>query len=257
MNARTGALLAAVGTTLSVVSGLLSNFLSWLPLAVHGNGSALNALPTLVPTWLMSFVFGAALPLFLFLLYRSQPLSSIPSSLKKAAWVAVLASGLSAIASVLRWSADLLRAGSVRDAAERMSHPIVWTLQWAHHLVVSPLISLFAALTLLLFFLAVARREIGTLTAPLGLRRAATYACVVAALGVAMSLLAVYSTFAFPGSSYRRELLQAGPSTFVWWNLTLPPAISVLNQASRAAFFFVFCLKVRVPQSNQRLSSGE
>lgn len=258
MTTKQAALLAAVGTTLGVASGLSSSFLSWVPLAVHQDSSPFNYLRPMAPSLLITLVLGAALPLFFFLLHRSPPLLSIPSSLKKAAWAAAIASGLVAFECVLLFGTRLLaRAEPARDAAERMSHPIVWTLLKTHQLVVSPSISLFAALTLLLFFMAVARGETGTQTVPLGLRRAAMYACVVAALVAAMATVGTYFTFAISGHSYQKALHQAGPSTFVWWNAILPAAITICNQVSLAAFFLTFFLKLPAPQSSQWLSSGE
>lgn len=258
MTTKQAARMAAVGTTLALASALLSNFLGWVHLAVHQDRPLFISLRAFAPTWVTGLVFGAALPVFFFLPYRSQPLLSIPSGLKKVAWAAAIASGFVTIESVLRWGTGLLAwADPVRDAAERMSHPIVWTLLKADHLVVLPLISLFATLALLLFFMAVARSETGAQTAPLGLRRAAMYACVVAALGAAMTLVTVYFTFALSGSSYQKALLQAGPGTLAWWHAILPFAVGVCSQTSRAAFFLTFFLKLPAPQSSQWLSTGE
>lgn len=259
MTTKRAALLAAVGTTLGVASGLTSSFLSCVPLALHEDSSPFNYLRLMAPSFLITLVLGVALPLFFFLLHRSPPLLSIPSSLKKAAWAAAIASGLVAIRCVLLFGNNLLaRADPAGGAAERMSHPVVWALLNTFYLVVAPSIALFGALTLTLFFMAVARGETGTQTVPLGLRGAAMYACVVAALTAAMVTVSTYFIFAISGNSYQKALLQ-GPSTFVWWNAILPAAITVCDQAALAAFFLTFFLKLPAPQSSQwlRLNSGE
>ena len=255
MTMKQAALLAAVGTTLGVASDLSWSFLSWVPLAVHQGISAFNFLRPMAPNLLIVLFLGSALPVFFFLLHRSQPLLSIPSSLKKVAWAAAIASGLMVFQCVLLVGTRLLAlAEPAGDAAERMSHPIVWTLLETHQLVVAPSVSLFAALTLLLFFMAVARGETGTQTVPLGLRRAALYAGVVAAL-FAIATVGMY-TFALSAPSYQKVLQQAGPGTLVRWDAALRAAITVCHQVSLAAFFLTFFLKLPALQSSQRLGSG-
>lgn len=110
MTTKQAALVAAVGTTLGVASGLSSSFLSWVPLAVYHGSSPFNYLRAMAPNLLIVLVLGAALPVFFFLLHRSQPLLSIPSSLKKAAWAAAIASGLGAFECVLLFGTRSLTA---------------------------------------------------------------------------------------------------------------------------------------------------
>jgi hypothetical protein len=251
---RGAALLAAVGSALWLASSVFSSFLSWLWLASYGRGFSLDALRFPLLGWLEALAFGAALPVFFFLLYRSQPLLFVPAGLKKVAWVAAVARGLSGIPVVLRWvSGPLSQADPFGDAAQRMSHPIPWALQRVYSLVVAPSISLFAALALLLFFVSVARTEIGSQTISRQLKAVAVWAGVVAAVQ------AVFLIFGNVNSEIMRAWYQPALQTMdsVWlWNRILRPAMSFSYQVSLAAFFFVFCWKLRAGQSSQRLSTG-
>ncbi|MEN6534127.1 MAG: hypothetical protein ABFD89_10725 [Bryobacteraceae bacterium] len=259
MTIKRAALLAAVATTLSFACGLASLFLAWVPIAAYQHSSPFNYLLVMVFNLLILLVLGAALPVFFFLLYRSRPLLSIPSSLKKAAWAAAIASGLLVSKSVFLFGNGLLaRAQPAGDAAQSMGHPIVWALLRAYQLVVSPSISLIAALTLLLFFVVVARSETGAQTVPLGLRRAAMYACVVATLSAAMIAVSMYVVATLP-HSYPKALHQAGAGTSAWWiwNVILERAITVCDQIALAVFFLTFFLKLPAPQSSLWVRSGE
>jgi hypothetical protein len=242
VNTKRLALLAAIGTGLD----LLASFLPMMaqirpPESISSFVESAIGIMLILPLWILPW----ALPVFYFLVYRSEALLLIPASLKRAALAVAIATGLRAI-----WVIDNPIRGLISawdfwgNDPQRMTHELAW-LWW--HTVVPP-ITLFAAAVVPLFFAALYRSPQGEQPVSRRIKRVAKVAAVVAGLGAASAVWTGYQT--------PSPVVALSP--LVWFRVwVLRPAVSVLAGVCLVVFFIVLCRRLPTDPSSRSVRMGE
>jgi hypothetical protein len=243
VNTKRLALLAAIGSGLELLA-------AFLPMIVHIKPA--EFMSSLVENFIFTipilslWVLPWALPVFFFLVYRSEALLVIPSSLKKAALAAAMGTGLGAILAIDSRVRGLISGwGLWRTDARRMGQEFEWLWQY----VVAPPIALFRAVVVVLFFAALYRSPQGEQPVSRRVKRAAVVAAVAAGVGAASVVwVRVYSEII--GSRYQAHSTVVTMSPLLRFRVwVLDPAISVLAGASLVVFFVLLCRRLPSDQS--------
>jgi hypothetical protein len=222
MTTKQAALLAAVGTTLQLLTFSILPFIS------------LGAHAARLYILLVGATIFAALPVFFVCVYLNEPPLAIPERLRRPALMTAVAAGLSAAQATLR---------------EIWNFSYWWSM--------SGLTAVLGAIVVSLFFFTVAGSSAQPQDMYPRLKKAAVYAGVVSVVGAAytifMSSLTEISSSTQPTLSVASGMT---PGTGLWYR-TLRISSSLFYDGSLAWFFFQFYKTVPAAQSSQRLSSGE
>jgi hypothetical protein len=251
VNTKRMALLAAIGTGLNPLASFLPMMvLLKPPESISSFFESAIGIVLILPLWILPW----ALPVFYFLVYRSEALLLIPASLKRAALAVAIATGLQAIWVIDDRIRGLISAWDFwRNDPQRVTHEFAW-LWW--HIVVPP-ISLFAAAVVPLFFAALYRSPQGEQPVSRRVKKAAMFAAVAAGLGAALLVWGRVST----GIVFSRYQAHSTVVTlsqlarFRFW--VLDPSISVIAGASLVVFFVLLCRRLPTDQSSQSVRMGE
>jgi hypothetical protein len=182
----------------------------------------------------MAILFGAALPLFFFLMYRSAPLLLVPETVRRAALAAAIVTGLAGALTTYSFIRSLpVVWANAQTVAQQMDHPFVWFWQ----AIVTPAIDVIPAVVVPLFFVSLYRLPSGTQPVSRMVKKAAVFAAATCLLGTIMSGMGIYTT-----AKMSQYALMS--------RMNLSFASSLLYGLSLAIFFVAWCRWVPSDQSS-------
>jgi hypothetical protein len=250
MTTKQAAFLAAVSTAIQIVASPIP-IISGLVMQGEWNT---RALPNVLFVLFFAAIFLSPLLVFFVCAYLGKPPLAIPERLRRPAWVAAVATGLSAAYVAFSAIREFIGSFDVTGVAlMRTEHPFRWFWRWP----LSGLIEILAAIGLPLFFFAVARGAAEPQSVSPRLKKAAMYAGIVSIVVAVCTTWGLTYTQVF--YSTHQASLAAGRSaaSAMLWHTILHVSLSLFYNGSLAWFFFLFYKTAPAAQSSQRLSSGE
>jgi len=250
MATKQAALLAALATAIQIVATPIPIISGLVMQGEWSTQASLNALSLLF----FAAIFLSPLLVFFVCAYLGKPPLAIPERLRRPAWVAAMAAGLSA--AYIAFSAIREFIGSfdlTGVSLMRTEHPFRWFWRWP----LSGLIEILAAIGVPLFFFAVARSTAEPQSVSPRLKKAAMYAGIVSIVAAVCTTWGLTYTQVFYSTHQASLAADRSAAGEMLWYTIQHVSLSLFYNGSLAWFFFLFYRTVPTTQSSQRLSSGE